>query len=148
VVAALAQVVSEGKVDIAGCVDATQVVEVVEQWHENGNVEWKLPLLQQVLRGAFTGKKSTPYGDGTVHDFMHAKIVVADDVVFTGSFNVSGWGEKKAETVREIHDPARADPRSASGDGVRRRSPPVQLPPATPTRSSKAASTKDRAPHG
>jgi phosphatidylserine/phosphatidylglycerophosphate/cardiolipin synthase-like enzyme len=128
VLATLAQVVSEGKVDIAGCVDATQVAEVVGQWRENGNVEWKLPLLQQVLSGAFTGKKSTPYGDGTVHDFMHAKIVVADDVVFTGSFNLSRSGEENAENVLEIHDPALAEHLSAYVDEVRRRYPPVQLP--------------------
>ncbi len=128
VLATLAQVVSERKVDIAGCVDATQVVEVVEQWRENGNVEWKLPLLQQVLSGAFTGKKSTPYGDGTVHDFMHAKIVVADDVVFTGSFNLSRSGEQNAENVLEIHDPALAESLSAYVDEVRHRYPPVQLP--------------------
>src|SRR5438034_6490692 len=66
VLGTLAQVVSEEKVDIAGCVDATQVAEVISQWRENGNVAWKLPLLQQVLSGAVTGKRSTPYGDGTV----------------------------------------------------------------------------------
>jgi len=128
VLATLAQVVSEGKVDIAGCVDATQIAEVVEQWHENGNVEWKLPLLRQVLSGAFTGKPSTPYGDGTVHDFMHAKIVVADDVVFTGSFNLSRSGEQNAENVLEIHDPALAESLSAYVDEVRHRYTPVQLP--------------------
>jgi len=128
VLATLAQVVSEGKVDIAGCVDATQVAEVVQQWHANGNVEWKLPLLREVLGGAFTGKNSTPYGDGTVHDFMHAKIVVADDVVFTGSFNLSRSGEQNAENVLEIHDPALAESLSAYVDEVRRRYPQVQLP--------------------
>jgi phosphatidylserine/phosphatidylglycerophosphate/cardiolipin synthase-like enzyme len=129
VLGTLAQVVSEGKVDIAGCVDATQVAEVVSQWRENGNVAWKLPLLQQVLSGAFSGKQSTPYGDGTVHDFMHAKIVVADDVVFTGSFNLSRSGEQNAENVLEIHDPGLAETLSAYVDEVRSRYPPVQLPP-------------------
>jgi phosphatidylserine/phosphatidylglycerophosphate/cardiolipin synthase-like enzyme len=129
VLGTLAQVVSEGKVDIAGCVDATQVAEVISQWRENGNVAWKLPLLRQVLSGTFTGKQSTPYGDGTVHDFMHAKIVVADDVVFTGSFNLSRSGEQNAENVLEIHDPALAETLSAYVDEVRSRYPPVQLPP-------------------
>jgi phosphatidylserine/phosphatidylglycerophosphate/cardiolipin synthase-like enzyme len=128
VLGTLAQVVSEAKVDIAGCVDATQVAEVVSQWRENGNVAWKLPLLRQVLSGAFTGKRSTPYGDGTVHDFMHAKIVVADDVVFTGSFNLSRSGEQNAENVLEIHDAALAEHLGAYVDEVRRRYPPIQLP--------------------
>ena len=38
------------------------------------------------------GKPSTPYGPETAHDFMHAKVTVADDVVFAGSFNLSRSG--------------------------------------------------------
>jgi phosphatidylserine/phosphatidylglycerophosphate/cardiolipin synthase-like enzyme len=128
VLGTLAQVVSEGKIDVAGCVDATQIAEVVSQWRENGNVDWKLPLLREVLSGAITGKLSTPYGAGTVHDFMHAKIVVADDVVFIGSFNLSRSGEQNAENVLEIHDPALAEHLSAYVDEVRHRYPPVQFP--------------------
>jgi phosphatidylserine/phosphatidylglycerophosphate/cardiolipin synthase-like enzyme len=127
VLGTLAQVVSEGTLDVAGCVDATQVVEVVGQWEENGNVAWKLPLLERALSGEFAGKLSTPYGAGTVHDFMHAKVVVADDVVFTGSFNLSRSGEKNAENVLEVHDPALAERLSAYVDEVRHRYPPVQL---------------------
>src|SRR3954454_11448135 len=69
VLGTLAQVISDGKVDLAGCVDATQVREVIHQWRANDNVSWKLPLLQKVMAGPFTGKNSTPYGHGTVHDF-------------------------------------------------------------------------------
>jgi phosphatidylserine/phosphatidylglycerophosphate/cardiolipin synthase-like enzyme len=127
ILATLAQLVSEGRLDVAGCVDGPQVQGVVYQWHENGNVAWKLPLLERVLSGDFTGKPSTPYGAGTVHDFMHAKIVVADDVVFAGSFNLSRSGEQNAENVLEIHDPELAEHLSAYVDEVRRRYPPVQL---------------------
>jgi phosphatidylserine/phosphatidylglycerophosphate/cardiolipin synthase-like enzyme len=127
VLATLAQLVSEGRLDVAGCVDGPQVQGVVYQWHENGNVAWKLPLLERVLSGDFTAKPSTPYGAGTVHDFMHAKIVVADDVVFAGSFNLSRSGEQNAENVLEIHDPELAEHLSAYVDEVRRRYPPVQL---------------------
>ena len=74
VLGTLAQVIADESVDVAGCVDATQVREVIHQWRANGNVSWKLPLLQQVMAGPFTGKNSTPYGAGTVHDFMHAKV--------------------------------------------------------------------------
>jgi phosphatidylserine/phosphatidylglycerophosphate/cardiolipin synthase-like enzyme len=123
----LAQLISEGRLDVAGCVDAPQVQGIVFQWHENGNVAWKLPLLERVLAGDFTGKPSTPYGSGTVHDFMHAKVVVADDVVFAGSFNLSRSGEQNAENVLEIRDPELAEHLSAYVDEVRRRYPPVQL---------------------
>jgi len=89
-----------GSVDIAGCVDATQIREVVHQWRTNQNVSWKLPLLQAVMAGPFTGKESTPYGAGTVHDYMHAKVTVCDDTVFVGSFNfVAKWGEERRERL-------------------------------------------------
>src|SRR2546430_5682367 len=77
VLATLAQLVSEGELDIAGCVDAPQVEGGVYQWRQNGTVAWKLPLLKQVMAGEFSGKPSTPYGAGSVHDFMHAKVTVA-----------------------------------------------------------------------
>jgi len=129
VLGTLAQVISDGSVDLAGCVDATQIREVVHQWEENSNVSWKLPLLRHVMAGPFTGKISTPYGDGTVHDFMHAKVTVCDDTVFVGSFNLSRSGERNAENVLEIADAAIADELAAFVDAVRARYAPVELPP-------------------
>jgi phosphatidylserine/phosphatidylglycerophosphate/cardiolipin synthase-like enzyme len=119
----LAQVIADKQVDVAGCVDITQVREVIHQWNENGNVSWKLPLLEQVMAGPFSGKESTPYGDGTVHDFMHAKVCVCDDVAFVGSFNLSRSGEKNAENVLEIHDAAIAERLAGYVDEVRARYP-------------------------
>jgi phosphatidylserine/phosphatidylglycerophosphate/cardiolipin synthase-like enzyme len=130
VLGTLAQVIADGTVDVAGCVDATQVREVILQWRANSNVSWKLPLLQQVLAGPFTGKVSTPYGDGTVHDFMHAKICVCDDTAFVGSFNLSRSGERNAENVLEIQDTAVAERLAAFVDSVRAKYGPVLLPPA------------------
>ena len=104
VLGTLAQVIADKSVDLAGCVDSPQVRDVIRQWHANNNVSWKLPLLEQVLAGPFSGKESTPYGAGTVHDFMHAKVTVCDDTVFVGSFNLSRSGEKNAENVLEIED--------------------------------------------
>jgi phosphatidylserine/phosphatidylglycerophosphate/cardiolipin synthase-like enzyme len=120
VLATLAQVVSEGKTDVAGCVDQTQVRGVIYQWGENGNVSWKLPLLHEVMRGDFSGKPSTPWEPtGTPHDFMHAKLTVADDVVFLGSFNLSRSGELNAENVLEIEDAALAGRLASYVDEVR-----------------------------
>jgi phosphatidylserine/phosphatidylglycerophosphate/cardiolipin synthase-like enzyme len=130
VLGTLAQVIADHSVDLAGCVDATQVREVVHQWRANRNVSWKLPLLQQVMAGPFTGKVSTPYGDGTVHDFMHAKVCVCDDTVFVGSFNLSRSGEKNAENVLEIEDAAIAERLAAFVDAVRARYPRVTIAPS------------------
>jgi phosphatidylserine/phosphatidylglycerophosphate/cardiolipin synthase-like enzyme len=126
ILATLAQVASDGKVDLAGVVDATQVAEVLQQWHENGNAEWKAPLLRTTLtRAPFSGKVTTPYAPGSVHDYMHAKVTVADNTVFVGSFNLSHSGELNAENVLEIVDPQLADRLAAFVDEVRGRYPPV-----------------------
>ncbi|MGH3105074.1 MAG: phospholipase D-like domain-containing protein [Gaiellaceae bacterium] len=128
VLGTLAQVISEGRLDVAGCVDLTQVRGVVYQWTENGNAAWKLPLLRRVMAGEFSGKGSTPWEPkGSLHDFMHAKVTVADDVLFAGSFNLSRSGEQNAENVLEIHDAALAERVAAFVDGVRARYPRVEL---------------------
>ncbi len=124
----LAQVASDGKVDLAGVVDATQVAEVLAQWHENGNADWKGPLLRTtVTRAPFSGKVTTPYAPGSVHDYMHAKVTVADDTVFVGSFNLSHSGELNAENVLELQDPQLADRLAVFVDEVRARYPAVPL---------------------
>ena len=124
----LAQVASDGKIDLAGVVDATQIAEVLRQWHENGNASWKEPLLRSVLtRAPFSGKKSTPYAPGAVHDYMHAKVTVADDVVFVGSFNLSHSGEENAENVLEIADAALAEQMAAFIDAIRARYPGIEV---------------------
>jgi phosphatidylserine/phosphatidylglycerophosphate/cardiolipin synthase-like enzyme len=124
----LAQVASDGKVDLAGVVDGTQIAEVLRQWHENGNADWKGPLLRAALtRAPFSGKVTTPYAPGSVHDYMHAKVTVADDTVFVGSFNLSHSGEENAENVLEFEDARLADRLAGFVDEVRNRYPPVAL---------------------
>jgi phosphatidylserine/phosphatidylglycerophosphate/cardiolipin synthase-like enzyme len=65
-----------------------------------------------------SAKGSTPWAPGTVHDFMHAKVTVADDVVFVGSFNLSHSGEANAENVLELADAAIADELAAFAETV------------------------------
>jgi phosphatidylserine/phosphatidylglycerophosphate/cardiolipin synthase-like enzyme len=106
------------------------VDEVVRQWHQNGNVTWKLPLLQRILAGPFSGKRSEPWEVGSVHNFMHAKVVVADETVFAGSFNLSHSGEKNAENVLEIRDGELAGELAAYVDEVRGRYPALTSTPS------------------
>jgi phosphatidylserine/phosphatidylglycerophosphate/cardiolipin synthase-like enzyme len=125
----LAEIAADGKVDVAGVVDATQIREVLHQWHLNGNATWKLPALRFLMgRANFTGKRSTPYAPGAVHDYMHAKVTVCDDYVFIGSFNLSHSGEQNAENVLELRDAALADRMAAYIDSVRALYPPLRLP--------------------
>jgi phosphatidylserine/phosphatidylglycerophosphate/cardiolipin synthase-like enzyme len=124
ILATLCQIASEGKVDLAGCVDQTQIQEVLYQWRTNGVSAWKIPLLQTVLsRASFSGKRSTPYTPTSVHDYMHAKLTVADDTVFCGSFNLSRSGERNAENMVEFHDARIADELATFVDSVRARYP-------------------------
>ncbi|MEO8289830.1 MAG: phospholipase D-like domain-containing protein [Gaiellaceae bacterium] len=129
ILGALAEVVSDKKVDVAGVVDATQMKGVYYQWELNGNSTWKVPMIARVLgETPFSGKVSTPYGQGDVHDYMHAKVVVTDDYVFTGSYNLSHSGEQNAENVLEIRDAALADRLAAFVDEVRALYGPAPIP--------------------
>ena len=126
VLAVLAQAVASGRLDVAGCLDETQMRGVSYQWNLEGK-SWKLPLLERVTLGRFSAKPSTPYGTGTVHDFMHAKVTVVDDAVFLGSFNLSRSGERNAENVLELEDAAIAGRLAAVVDDVRGRYPRLEL---------------------
>ena len=131
----LVEIVNEGRCDLAGVVDDTQVDQVFLQWKTNGVSEWKIPLLRRVIEGApGSGKVSIPWTPESVHDFMHAKVVVADDTSFVGSFNLSRSGERNAENVLEIREPAVADRLAAYVDAVR-----AKYPPATPPRDGDPA---------
>jgi len=124
VLAALADVLHEGRVSATGVLDITQTNQALSQWRHNHRVSWKAPVLEEVLAGLdFHGKHSQPYAPGSVHDFMHAKISVIDDVVFVGSYNLSRSGEENAENVLEIEDAALADRIAAWIDVVRARYP-------------------------
>jgi phosphatidylserine/phosphatidylglycerophosphate/cardiolipin synthase-like enzyme len=129
ILATLCQIAGEGKVDLAGCVDQTQVEEVFYQWRTNGVTAWKIPLLEAILtRAPFSGKRSTPYTPTSIHDYMHAKVTVADDTVFCGSFNLSRSGEQNAEDMVEIQSAGLADRLAAFVDEVRGRYPAAAVP--------------------
>ena len=59
---------------------------------------------------------------------MHAKVTVADDVVFVGSYNLSHSGMENAENVLEIKDAGLADRLSTFIDGLRARYPAASCP--------------------
>ena len=128
ILGSMAEVAADGRVDIAGVVDATQIDEVLAQWRLNGNDTWKAPALKFLLdRAGFSGKRSTPYAPGAVHDYMHAKVMVCDDTVFVGSFNLSHSGEENAENVLEIEDRALAEQLATFVDAIRARYPALRL---------------------
>ena len=91
----------------------------------------KCLLAAALTKLPFAAKPSTPWRpDGGVHDFMHAKVTVADDTVFLGSFNLSRSGEKNAENMLEVRDAELADRMAAFIDEVRGLYPEAEAPGA------------------
>jgi phosphatidylserine/phosphatidylglycerophosphate/cardiolipin synthase-like enzyme len=118
-----------GQLDIAGVMDATQIAEVIRQWSGKPQTAWKDSALRSLIAHTpWTGKRSTPWTPDSVHDYMHAKIVVADDAVFFGSFNLSRSGERNAENTLEIEDGELANRLAAFIDDIRARYPQLELP--------------------
>jgi len=132
---------------VAGVVDAPQSLAVFHQWAENGHSSYKIPMLATVLSELpFTGKRSIPWHEGSddPHNFMHAKVTVADDVVFLGSFNLSRSGEKNAENVLEIRDPALADRMASFIDGIRALYDAVEIPAQAAATISSGSSSSSK----
>jgi phosphatidylserine/phosphatidylglycerophosphate/cardiolipin synthase-like enzyme len=115
----LAEVCEHPVVDIAGVYDATQMDEVLHQWSSLTAAAWKITAFHGIVAAVrFGAKRSTPYSKGSVHDFMHAKILVTDNYVYTGSFNLSHSGEQNAENVIQIESAEVADMCAAYIDRV------------------------------
>jgi phosphatidylserine/phosphatidylglycerophosphate/cardiolipin synthase-like enzyme len=127
----LAEICEHPGIDMAGVYDATQMDEVQHQWSSQAGAAWKIAAFRDIVAAIrFGAKRSTPYSRGSVHDFMHAKILVADDYVYTGSFNLSHSGEQNAENVIQIGSAAVADTCVAYIDGVAARYGGAPIPVA------------------
>jgi phosphatidylserine/phosphatidylglycerophosphate/cardiolipin synthase-like enzyme len=142
----LVEVVNEGRCAVVGVVDDTQVDDVFRQWSVNPMSAWKIPLLQTIVeRAAFAGKHSTPWRADGVQDFMHAKVVVCDDVSFIGSFNFSRSGERNAENVVEIRETTVADELAAYVEALNERYPRA-TPPTLGPHAGVTVATENLAP--
>jgi len=125
VLGTLAEAVQRPGLNVAGVYDATQMGEVQFQWGRDPGTAWKLDAFRAIAgSGHFGGKTSTPYQKGSVHDFMHAKLLVADDFTYVGSYNLSHSGEENAENVVQVQGAAFADLCAAFVDRVAARYPP------------------------
>ena len=100
--------------------ESTQVLRVYEQ---HPNDAEKAELLKAVLAN-MTPKHSQRFDDkqpGLAHNFMHNKIVVADDTIVTGSFNFSANALHNAENVIALTHPALASGYADYIDGLIKR---------------------------
>ena len=100
ILAALSEAIDRGIV-LEGLYDGPQMDQVERQWRAAHVGADKINTWQKVA-ARLTRKNSIPYNRDKPHqphNFMHNKIVMADDTVITGSFNLSNHAMGNAENV-------------------------------------------------
>jgi phosphatidylserine/phosphatidylglycerophosphate/cardiolipin synthase-like enzyme len=105
ILAALSEAIDRGTSCI-GIYDGPQMDQVRRQWHAAHVGADKINTWDKVA-GHLVRKNSLPYDRNKPHqphNFMHNKLVIADDVVMTGSFNFSNHAMGNAENVLFIRD--------------------------------------------
>jgi phosphatidylserine/phosphatidylglycerophosphate/cardiolipin synthase-like enzyme len=118
----LAEVIDDRRCETLITVDGPQMAEALKQWEADGRAEWKAPLYQKVVAsGVLAAKQSNPFQAPPPHNYMHAKVVVCDDIVLTGSYNCSHSGEYNAENLLEIRSRGFADLCATFCESVHRR---------------------------
>ena len=110
ILAALSEAIDRG-VPLAGLYDGPQMDQVERQWKAANVGADKVNTWQKVAHHLIR-KNSIPYDrhkPSQPHNFMHNKLVVADQIVVTGSFNLSNHAMGNAENVLLIQDEALAE---------------------------------------
>jgi phosphatidylserine/phosphatidylglycerophosphate/cardiolipin synthase-like enzyme len=102
--AALAAAIDRN-ISVTGIYDGGQMDPIVAQWQDNPAdaavlADWHKIAVRLAV------KHSTPYTPDGPHDFMHLKVLIADDTVVTGSYNFSANAERNAENQIHLDDPA------------------------------------------
>ena len=92
--------------DYGGVYDRGETENVRAAWKRTGQTA-KVALLDAVT-APMIAKPSLPYSPQNAHNFMHNKLLVADDTVLTGSFNFSLNATRNAENVLAMTDPGLA----------------------------------------
>lgn len=109
IVGAFEWILKEQKdVAIGGIWDGSQMTSVLEDWQGKRYEGWKV-LTLTALNNFLAAKPSAPYQRGAPQNFSHLKMLVVDDKVFTGSYNLSRSGESNAENVVRLTNRGLAD---------------------------------------
>jgi phosphatidylserine/phosphatidylglycerophosphate/cardiolipin synthase-like enzyme len=104
VLGALAAAVDRG-MPLTGIYDSGQMDPIVKEWRLNAKdtavvADW------EKVSAHLAHKRSLPYKPTGTHNFMHLKVLLADDVLTTGSYNFSANAEHNAENQLHVADPA------------------------------------------
>jgi phosphatidylserine/phosphatidylglycerophosphate/cardiolipin synthase-like enzyme len=105
ILAALSEAIDRG-LPLGGIYDGPQMDQVERQWRAANVGADKVNTWQKVARH-LVRKNSIPFdrqNPSQPHNFMHNKLVVADQIVVTGSFNLSNHAMGNAENVLLIRD--------------------------------------------
>jgi phosphatidylserine/phosphatidylglycerophosphate/cardiolipin synthase-like enzyme len=102
VLAALVRAIDRG-VPVSGIYDGGQMDPIVRRWRASPSSADVLASWDAVSPHLHV-KHSIPYSPTSVHNFMHLKVLVSDDVVTTGSYNFSANAERNAENQVTIAD--------------------------------------------
>lgn len=116
---ALADQIAAGR-DVAGVYDGPEMEDVAKQWGKAapGSASAQHLALWQQVAPHLVAKASVPFTAAGPHNFMHNKVVVADDTVSTGSFNLSANATRNAENVLRIASAGLAGQYAAYVDGL------------------------------
>lgn len=105
ILAALSEAIDRG-LPLAGLYDGPQMDQVERQWKAAHVGADKVNTWQKIA-SRLGRKNSIPYDRSKPHqphNFMHNKLVIADDAVVTGSFNLSNHAMGNAENVVLMRD--------------------------------------------
>ena len=105
ILAALSEAIDRG-LPLAGLYDGPQMDQVERQWkaaHVGADKvnTWQKIASRLVRKNSIPYDRSKPYQP---HNFMHNKLVIADNAVVTGSFNLSNHAMSNAENVMLMRD--------------------------------------------
>lgn len=110
----------DGAVDFAGVYDYGESTQVLHSWAKYPADAEKAKLLEAVL-AHLVPKHSQPFlreHPDWAHNFMHNKVVVADDTIVIGSFNFSSNAMRNAENVLCFTEPKLAKAYAEYIDGL------------------------------
>jgi phosphatidylserine/phosphatidylglycerophosphate/cardiolipin synthase-like enzyme len=110
ILAALSEAIDRG-IELDGLYDGPQMDQVERQWRAAHVGADKVNTWQKVAQ-RLARKNSIPFDPHEPHqphNFMHNKLVLADDSVLMGSFNLSNHAMGNAENVLLIRDEALAE---------------------------------------
>jgi phosphatidylserine/phosphatidylglycerophosphate/cardiolipin synthase-like enzyme len=107
-------------IDFAGVYDEGETQGVISQWKKSATGADKVALAEAVLAKmvAKDSQRFNPKATDGAHNFMHDKIVVADDTLVTGSFNFSANAAHNAENVLSLQQSDMANAYAAYIDGL------------------------------